>query len=164
MGPRDLTMVQHHFDASAEVVFDAWFDIEMLASLLLDRGNGRTDPVLLDGNLSIGGGFRFEVLSDQGKITVLGEYLAFERPRFLQMTWMLDGYGRSNLVTIDIQKLESGCILYLACEPGNTPRKAGRSLTSRPRRPCGAVAPRGALTVFDRDGRLVAGKGPGQTT
>lgn len=118
---RTTAKVRHEFRASAEEVFDAWFEPELLAVWMFDPSYRQQKAIALETTPEVGGAFRFEVERDGKSITYSGNYLAIQRPFFLQMTWRIEGYWRESLVTVDIAPKAEGCVLYLEHDLGEVP-------------------------------------------
>lgn len=107
--------VTHRYEASAERVFDAWLDPDLVGSwmfspTLLDQEVVRTtiDP-------RVGGSFSFLVRRQGQEIDHVGTYREITRPRRLVFTWGIAGESTDeSVVTVEIAPRGSGCELTLA--------------------------------------------------
>ena len=107
-------VVRRVLDATPDVVFDEWVDVDALREWMCPRP-ARTTAIALDA--TVGGSFRFEVTDRGTDLIISGRYLELDRPRRLRFTWSctawadpdvesvvtvtLDGHGdRQTLMTI----------------------------------------------------------------
>jgi uncharacterized protein YndB with AHSA1/START domain len=106
--------VTYQFTASAERVFDAWLDPSK-ARLWFGPGLGEMTRVEIDPR--IGGKFNLTQRRDGEDVEHIGEYLEMVRPTRLVFTWIVPKYSSdSSRVIIDIEPLDSGCLVNLAHE------------------------------------------------
>lgn len=104
--------VSHRYEFPAERVFDAWLDAEFAATWMFATQGGQmvraeTDP-------KVGGKFTFTDRRDGEDVEHTGEYLEIDRPRRLVFTFGIPAFSAEfDRVTIDIEPLESGCLLTL---------------------------------------------------
>ena len=118
MSTRVQAVVTHRFQAPAERVFDAWLDPvlirEGLRSALFDMGlPGTITTVKVDPR--VGGTFEFADQRPGVEARHWGTYLALERPRKVQFTWVTDPSEdeQSSIVTVSITRDGSGCRVEL---------------------------------------------------
>ncbi|MGC3982951.1 MAG: SRPBCC family protein [Steroidobacteraceae bacterium] len=112
--PITLT-VRRQFNASAEVVFDAWLDPEHAGEWLFATPTGRMQRVEI--NARVGG--RFVVVEERAGVQAYhtGEYLEINRPRRLVFSFGVDeALTDAGRVQIDIKPLAMGCELTLTHE------------------------------------------------
>lgn len=110
--------VRHTFTASAEDVFDAWLDADVLARWMF-HPNIRQEEVI---NLSLdgrpGGTFRFHVRRGDEKLEYYGTYYDVNRPTQLVFSWISAKDHKKTLVSVTIQENNTGCELNLTHELG----------------------------------------------
>ena len=107
--------VKHRFAASAERVYEAWLDPELVRQFLYTTATG--EIVRCDVDARIGG--KYTIVDRRNGEDVLheGTYLELERPRRLVFTLRVPKYSpEEDRVTIEIQPLTSGCELTLTTE------------------------------------------------
>lgn len=113
-----VARVTHHFTASAEAVFDAWFDPalvrEWMARSIAESVPG-TEMRRVEVDPRVGGAFTFTDSRDEDETGPTGHYLEIDRPRRLVFTW-LAGPGEHSVVSIDIVPTDGGCRLTLVHE------------------------------------------------
>jgi len=85
--------VSHRFTASAERVYDAWFDPDKVQVWLQTAGQsmglaGDIRQVEIDA--SVGGAFLFSDTRDGVETKHWGTYLELDRPHRIVFTWILD--------------------------------------------------------------------------
>lgn len=80
-------IVLHRFTASAERVFEAWFDPVWLGRWMFGPGVRDERIVSLTLEARVGGKFSFVVNRQGTEIDHVGEYLEIDRPRLLVFTW-----------------------------------------------------------------------------
>lgn len=118
MNTRVQAVVIHRFQAPAERVFDAWLDPRLirqwLRSALVEMGlPGTITTVKVDPR--VGGAFEFTDLRPGMEARHWGTYLALERPRSVQFTWITDASEEEHpsIVTVSITPDGSGCRVEL---------------------------------------------------
>ncbi|NRR33615.1 SRPBCC domain-containing protein [Oxalobacteraceae bacterium] len=94
-----LVTVRRSIAASAEELFDAWLDADMLAQFMRPGGMARAsvscDP-------REGGAFEIIMHGDDSSYRHTGHYLTIERPRKLVFSWISAATAeRESLVTVD---------------------------------------------------------------
>jgi uncharacterized protein YndB with AHSA1/START domain len=92
-------VVQRLLPASAEVVYDAWLDVNALTEFMCP------DPACaahVECDPRVGGRFRIVMAYPNGTSEVRGEYLELNRPRRLRLTWTPDSAFES-VVTVDLE-------------------------------------------------------------
>lgn len=109
--------VSRRFSASAERVFDAWLDPEMIGRWMFGPNHREEVVVNITTDAHVGGSFSFVVRRQDVEIDHIGEYLEIERPCRLMFTWAVapDPIDSSRVV-VDIQALKNGCELTLTHE------------------------------------------------
>lgn len=124
-GQRVTVRVTKRFSASAERVFDAWFDRDKVYKWLFATKTGRMVRVEIDAR--VGGSFLIVDRRDGEDVEHVGEYLEIERPQRLVFTFRVPKYSQENTrVTVDIVPVGSGCELTLTHE-GVLPDYASRT-------------------------------------
>ncbi len=110
-------IVVHRFAASAERVFDAWFDPERARKFLFATPTGRIMRCEIDAR--VGGAFVVTDRRDGQDIEHVGRFLEIDRPRRLSFTFSVPAYDadadpEATPVVIDIRPLDDGgCELTL---------------------------------------------------
>jgi len=107
--------VQHRFAASAERVYDAWFDPEKVRRFLFTTATG--EIVRCDIDAHVGG--KYVIVARRSGEDVLheGTYLELDRPRRMVFTLRVPKYSPdADRITIDIEPLAQGCMLTLTTE------------------------------------------------
>jgi uncharacterized protein YndB with AHSA1/START domain len=105
VSPRVLR-IERTFDASAEDVFDAWTEAEVMRRWLHCRPDWDTPVAEVD--LRVGGQVRIVMRRADGSTAGMrGEYTVIDRPRRLVMTWTFDE-APSNRQLIELAFSESG--------------------------------------------------------
>lgn len=109
----ETVRVERRFQASAELVFDAWFDPDVAGRFLFATPYGTMQEVDVHQN-----GFRIVERRGDRDFAHVGRYLRTERPRLLRFALAagVDGEPLSpeTTVHVDIFPLTSGCELTLA--------------------------------------------------
>ncbi len=110
--------VSHQFTASAERVYDAWLQPEVIrrwmhASLTEMGLSGDIREVQVDAR--VGGSFCFSDMRGETEARHWGKYLELERPRKIVFTWIVDASEEADpsRVTISIEPQGTGCIATL---------------------------------------------------
>lgn len=117
VGANALVRVNHRFPASAEAVFDAWLDPELIGKWMFGPAVRDEQVVRTLIDPRVGGAFSFVVRRQGKEISHLGEYLTIERPHRLVFTWTTaDSLPATSRVTIEILSLENQCELTLTHE------------------------------------------------
>jgi uncharacterized protein YndB with AHSA1/START domain len=107
-------VVTKRFSASAERVFDAWLDPEMLGEWMFGPKVREERIVRLGLDPRIGGNFSFVVDRAGTEVNHVGKYLEIDRPRLLVFTWATeDSLPATSRVIIEITALDTGCELTL---------------------------------------------------
>ncbi len=106
--------VIRHFDASAERVFDAWLDPDMIARFIVGPTTREEELVHVRVDARVGGRFSFKVMRGGAAIDHVGTYREIDRPNRLVFTWGVDDeQGDLSVVTIDITPRGAACTLTL---------------------------------------------------
>jgi len=122
---RVTVRVTRRFTASAERVFDAWFDANKVCKWLFATKTGQVVRVEIDAR--VGGAFLIVDRRDGEDIEHVGEYQEIDRPRRLVFTLRVPKFSQENTrVTVDIAPVGSGCELTLTHE-GVLPEYASRT-------------------------------------
>lgn len=107
-------IVLRRFSASAERVFDAWFDPVWLGRWMFGPGVRDERIVRLTVDARVGGKFSFVVERGGAEIDHVGEYLAIDRPRLLVFTWATrDSLPATSRVIFEITPRDAGCDVKL---------------------------------------------------
>lgn len=83
--PVNMT-VSHAFDTSAERVFDAWLDPEMIGRFMFGPALREETIIHLNLDARVGGAFSFKVRRGDQDIDHVGHYREIDRPRRLVFT------------------------------------------------------------------------------
>lgn len=111
--------VTQKFSVSAERVFDAWLNPDMLNKWMFGRALRDEDVIHLKLDPKVGGRFSFMVKRQGEKIDHVGTYREIVRPNRLVFTWGIVGFSDNeseSVVFIDIVSNKSGCELTLTHE------------------------------------------------
>ncbi len=98
-----------HFNASPDRVFEAWINPQQMTKWF--HPDSTTYYHEADVDPRPGGKFRITLTTKSGPIAALGEYLVFDRPKQLQMSWQWDFEGAEGFVSrlnIDIAPENNG--------------------------------------------------------
>lgn len=120
--PPVKVQVTHRFDASPERVFDAFLDPEKAGQFLFATATGKVIRCEIDSR--VGGSFVIVDRRPEGDAAHYGTYLKIDRPRWLVFKFSVasgdTGAAKvdfdSDLVTIEIVPLKSGCEVTLTHE------------------------------------------------
>lgn len=109
--PPVILTVSRQFDASPEVVFDAWLDAESIAQWLFATPGGVMEHVKVTPR--VGGGF--EVFERRGASVAehYGLFVAIDRPRLLAFDFRSGADTPATRVTIDFEARDGGCYVTL---------------------------------------------------
>jgi uncharacterized protein YndB with AHSA1/START domain len=109
--------VSRRYTASAERVFDAWLNTDMVARWFVAPSQGQDEVVHLSVDARVGGTFSFVVRRKGQELDHTGHYIEIDRPRRLVFTWGVREAAQaafdSSQVAIDITPLTTGCELTL---------------------------------------------------
>jgi len=114
--------VTHRFTVSAERVFDAWLNPEMLGKWMFGCAGYKEEIVSMKTDARVGGAFSFIVRRDGNELDHFGKYLEIERPRRIVFTWAAclasDDHAKvdSSRVLIEIVPVGTGAKLTLIHE------------------------------------------------
>ena len=98
--------------ATAEEVFAAWTDPELMARWLSAGGHAEAEV-----DLRVGGRFRVTMVGQGQRIEHTGEYLEVAPPRRLAFTWASPFTGpEPTVVTVELSPAENGTELLLRHE------------------------------------------------
>lgn len=108
--------VSRKYDASPDLVFDAWINIDKVGKWLFSAPDGVVTQVEVDAK--VGGGF---IIADQrGDVLAkhIGSYWEIDPPHKLVFSFVYEADTNSlpTLVTIDIKEIDQGCLLTLTHE------------------------------------------------
>jgi uncharacterized protein YndB with AHSA1/START domain len=106
--------VTHRFRASAERVFDAWLDPDLVRVWMQEPfpGLGRLNVRRVEIDARVGGTFTFSDMRTEGEAVHWGYYREIDRPRRLVFTWLTseeDARSDTSVVTLTITPLTEGC-------------------------------------------------------
>jgi uncharacterized protein YndB with AHSA1/START domain len=113
--------VTHRFEASAELVYDAWLNPAQartwMAAALRSFGLAG-DVQRIEINARVGGKFFFSDLRDGTAARHWGTYLELDRPRKIVFTWIVDESEEANpsVVTLAIEPEAEGCVATIVHE------------------------------------------------
>jgi uncharacterized protein YndB with AHSA1/START domain len=108
-------VVKRRFNASAERVFDAWLDRDLIGQWMFGPKLRDETIVHLALDPRVGGRFSFAVRRGNETIDHVGEYLEIEPPRRLVFTWSIANADSSRVIA-EIAAREPGCELTLSHE------------------------------------------------
>lgn len=107
-----LLTVTRRFKATAEQVYDAWLDPEVVAKWLFATPGGEMLRVEIDARV----GGRFVVVERRGEVEAYhgGEYVALVRPKFLAFSFAVNPeLTDAAMVKVDITETDDGCEVVL---------------------------------------------------
>lgn len=104
----------HDFKASAEQVFDAWLDPDMVRAWSARAVLGKLgfDVRRVEIDARVGGKFTFSDMRDDGEAVHWGYYIEIDRPRKLVFSWFTSDEEEredNSVVTLVIEPKETGC-------------------------------------------------------
>ena len=112
--PKVQVRVKRRFEATAERVFDACLDPQLIGQWMFGKALREQEVLRIALDARVGGEFSFLVRRDGQEIDHVGHYLAIERPKRLAFTWGVAGESTDeSRVTIDIAPDGPGCQLTL---------------------------------------------------
>ena len=110
--PKVELRITHRFAASAERVFDAWLQPEMVRQWLFRTPTGECVRAEIDAR--VGGRYSIVERRDGQDVEHVGTYLEVQRPRRLVFTLAVPLYSAdSDTIHVDITPLDTGCELTL---------------------------------------------------
>jgi uncharacterized protein YndB with AHSA1/START domain len=110
-------VVTRSFTTTAERVFDAWLDVDMIGRFMFGPALREETILHLKLDARVGGSFSFKVRRGDQDIDHVGTYREIERPRRVVFTWGIAGESTDeSVVTIEIAAHSSGCELTLTHE------------------------------------------------
>lgn len=109
-------IVTHRFHATADRVFDAWLDREMLGRWMFGPAVRDEEIVHLSLTPHAGGSFSFLVERDGEHIEHIGKYLEINRPTRLVFTWIVATETVGSRIIVELSPGASGCELTLTHE------------------------------------------------
>lgn len=90
--------VDRILDARVEEVWKAWTDVGLLADWIVAPG------CRVEADVRVGGAFRFDMgCDDEPPVPHTGRYLALERPRLIEFTWVSPWTDGESHVRIDLE-------------------------------------------------------------
>ena len=111
---RIQVQVKRRFDASAERVFDAWLDPQMIGQWMFGPALREEEILRIAVDARVGGSFSFLVRREEQELDHVGQYLEIDRPRRLVFTWGIGTTSEAeSRVTVAIAAQEAGCELTL---------------------------------------------------
>jgi uncharacterized protein YndB with AHSA1/START domain len=109
-------VVTRRFQATAERVFDAWLNREMVGKWMFGPAVRDEEIVHLALTPRVGGSFSFLVERDGEDIEHVGKYLEINRPERLVFTWIVTSETVGSRVLVEIVAGDEGCELTLTQE------------------------------------------------
>lgn len=110
-----LVRVTHHFDASAERVYDAFLDPDRASKFMFATATGQIVRCHIDAQ--VGGIFTIVDRRNGEDVAHTGMYLTLERPHRIVFSLAVEKYSsRSGIVTLEITRLRKGCEVTLTHE------------------------------------------------
>jgi uncharacterized protein YndB with AHSA1/START domain len=107
-------VVTRSFGASAERVFDAWLDPDMIGCFMFGPALREETILHIKLDARLGGSFSFKVRRGDQDIDHVGTYREIVRPHRLVFTWGIAGESvDESVVTIEIAPRGDGCALTL---------------------------------------------------
>lgn len=107
-------IVKRRFEASPEIVFDAWTKPDRLERWMFGPAVRKGEEIVhLSIDPRVGGAFSFLVQRGEVAVEHVGRYLEWERPRRLVFTWTTADAEVGSRVLIDIAPDGGGCELTL---------------------------------------------------
>jgi len=95
--PIPTVRLKRHFDTTAERLFDAWLDPDLIRSWMYHPELGDQEPPRVTVDARRGGAFSFQVRRHGQAIEIAGQYLEIDRPRRLAFTWAVDQTASSRV-------------------------------------------------------------------
>lgn len=109
--------ITKNFNVSAEKVYDAWLDPEMIGRWMFGPELRDEEIIKLQTNPEAGGTFSFVVNRGGEELDHKGTYRKVDRPNQLVFTWGVnEEAGSESVVSITIESTGSGCRLTLVHE------------------------------------------------
>lgn len=106
--------VTRTFKASAERVFDAWIEPDMIQRFIVGMNVREEELVHIKVDARVGGTFSFLVRRAGALLDHAGTYREVDRPHRLVFTWGVnEEQGDLSVVTIEIESKGDGCELRL---------------------------------------------------
>jgi uncharacterized protein YndB with AHSA1/START domain len=114
-----IIKLSHCYQASPQLVFDAWLDQQNVGQWLFSTKDGVMDKVYIDGR--VGGAYMIAEKRGDHLARHYGKYLEIQRPNKLvfDFTYGADQESLTSIVTIDIEKTPKGCLLKFSHELDN---------------------------------------------
>ena len=104
--------ISKRFSASPEVVFDAWFDPDLIERWMFVSPMSEIVKVTMD--VCVGGRFSILERSDDGEIDHFGQYLELIRPRRLAFSLQVPRHFPGvTIVMVDVIPVMEGCEIAL---------------------------------------------------
>lgn len=116
-GEKLQVKIAREFAASAENVFDAWLDPELVGRWMFGSDVRDEEIVKLETDPRVGGTFSFMVRRGDDVLNHVGTYREIRRPERLVFSWGIEGVSEEeSVVRIDFETSEAGCRLTLIHE------------------------------------------------
>jgi len=132
--------VRHSFAASAQAVFDAWLDPELLGMWMFHPTIQNEEVINIEIDGKKGGAFRFSVRRDGRVHEYTGTYLDLRRPEQLVFTWISETEPRNTVVSVTIVQTGSGCEVNVVHELGEVADEMIRRVETRWQAELGALS------------------------
>jgi uncharacterized protein YndB with AHSA1/START domain len=115
MTSRPAAIAVQTFKVSAERVYDAILDTEMIARFMFGPLLRDEEILHIRNEPRVGGAFSYKVRRGEDVIDHVGTFLELDRPRRIVFTWGIVGESDNDpsTVTIDITPTVEGCSLRL---------------------------------------------------
>ncbi len=123
--------VRHNFSVSPETVFDAWLDANMLARWMFHPDIRQEEVISLTLDAQKGGSFRFIIRQGEQTCEYYGTYYDVNRPKHLIFSWISARDHKKTLVSVTLEKTQTGCELNLIHELGDCAEEFIRFVEAR---------------------------------
>ena len=109
-------VVTRRFHASANRVFDAWLNREMIDQWMFGPAVRDEEIIHLSLTARVGGSFSFLVEREGEELEYVGKYLEISRPCRLVFTWTVATEPVGSRVIVEIEPGQTGCEVTLTHE------------------------------------------------
>ena len=132
--------VRHAFKASAQTVFDAWLDPDLLGRWMFSPVIQQEEVIDIRIDGKKGGGFRFLIRRGDVMHEYRGIYLDVRRPEQLVFTWVSPTDPRNTVVSVTIEPTSAGCEVNVVHELGDVADEMIRRVEARWQAELGALS------------------------
>lgn len=101
--------ITRHFDNTAERVFDAWLDCDLIGVWMFGPFVRDEEIIHLSRDPRVGGAFSFLVERGDDAVEHAGRYLELSRPRRLAFSWFVADEPVGSRIVVDIVPAEGAC-------------------------------------------------------